>query len=1000
MTKKWHDSALDLRRIPFKTAFGSRCKEAFMPEPQVTSASNEVAPLYTVGLGASAGGLEALLDFLEAVPKESGLAYVIVQHMDPNHKGMLIELLQKVTSLPVVQVSNHMRVERDHIYVIPPGQDLSILQGSFYLTKPVESRGLRLPVDFFFQSLAQDQGPKSIAVILSGMGSDGTLGIKVIKDHGGFVFAQTPVTAKFESMPQSAISSGLVDHVAMAEDIPSKILELIAVLPAVAADDVKPPKVSLEIHPIIFELLRKRTNQDFSLYKKSTISRRIERRMALRQLTVISDYVEILQKDTEELDQLFRELLIGVTSFFRDAEVWKQLKSEILPMILAKHPSGATLRAWVTGCSTGEEAYSLAMAFREVIDQLPNRGHYSLQIFATDLDKRAIEKARLGFFSKSSVIGIPDDMLLRYFREEDAGYRLNKDIRETVIFAEQNLIMDPPFVKLDFLSCRNVLIYFNTALQKRIMQLFYYSLNVGGVLLLGSSETVGAATHLFSSLAGPGHFYQKVAMPGTIEFELPKFFHQAGGTTVDQGDNTKLTAPSQAAPVIEVLVGRLILQEYSPAAVLTTETGEILYISGRTGRYLEPPMGKANWSLFALAREGLNLALNEAFHRAIREKKSVTIPDVKVGSEHDIQIVDVTVQAIVEPEALRGLLLVVFTDRGKNPEDFRSPNESEPDAGLDSKTKELLQKFQRAQDALLNTRQEMQTSQEELKSTNEELQSTNEELQSTNEELMTSKEEIQSMNEELQTVNHELQAKVDELSHTSNDMKNLLNSTDIATLFLDENLNIRRFTPQAAGVIKLIPSDAGRPVTDLVSSLDYPTLADDTREVLRTLVFSEKQIASKDGRWYIVRIMPYRTVDNRIDGVVITFVNISAAKELESRLRESELTFSHAFQNALTGMAFVAVDNTWIEVNPTLCQVFGYSEVELRSLQPDNVIFEEDRGIWQSMVKKLQADPAAKSNFSLRVLHKTGASIAVNVCASVIPEVENKPSRLFIQFSL
>jgi two-component system CheB/CheR fusion protein len=836
-----------------------------------------------VGIGASAGGLEALEQFLGHLPPACGLAFVVVQHLDPTHKDILVELLQRATRMPVVQIVDRLTVESGHVYVIPPNRDLSILHGVLHLLEPSAPRGLRLPIDFFLRSLAEDQQERSIGVILSGMGSDGTLGLRAIKEKGGGVFVQTPASAKFDGMPRSAIDAGLADVVAPAEELAGKIAAYLQhVPPMVVQPDLSETDQS-GLEKVVL-LLRAQTGHDFSVYKKNTIYRRIERRMGLHQLGRIADYVRYLRENPQEAELLFKELLIGVTSFFRDPAVWEQLKTEVIPALLAARPAGGMLRAWCPGCSTGEEAYSLAMVFREALEKPKQSASHSLQVFATDLDKDAIDKARTGVYPPNIAADVSEARLRRFFLQEERGYRVSKEIREMVIFAPQDLAMDPPFTKLDLLMCRNLLIYLDGELQKKLVRLFHYSLNPGGILVLGSSETAGQTADLFVLLPGKTRLYRRHVdtLPAAL-VELPHAFARA------RADLAAATLPPSALPSafnLQALTDSLLLRRYSPAAVLTTDKGDIVYINGKTGHYLEPAAGKANLNLFAMAREGLSGALSAAFTKAVRQKTTLTLKAVKVGTNGGTQTVDVTIQPLTDPAGLRGMVLIVFNPVVA-PRATKKPGKAERTAVHGARLASLAQELERAREEMQTTREEMQTSQEELKSANEELQSTNEELQSTNEELTTSKEEMQSMNEELQTVNHELQAKVDELSRASDDMKNLLNSSDIATLFLDDELRVRRFTSPTTSIIKLIPGDTGRPITDLVSELDYSGLAEDAREVLRSLVFHERQASARDGRWFTVRIMAYRTQNNRIDGVVITFIDITAAKAMEATLREA-----------------------------------------------------------------------------------------------------------------
>ncbi|MBU0592158.1 MAG: PAS domain-containing protein [Gammaproteobacteria bacterium] len=860
---------------PARKAPAGATSESGADTPSGVSPKRVFRAPHIVGIGASAGGLEALEQFFAHVPAGSGMAFVVIQHLDPTHKGMMPELLQRFTSMTVCEADSRMQVRPDCVYVIPPNRDLSILHGVLHLLDPVAPRGLRLPVDFFFRALAQDQGERAIGVILSGMGSDGTLGLRAIKEHAGLVLVQAPASAKYDSMPRSAIDAGLADIIATGEELPGKILDFLKNIPKIAS--AEPALAAREQGALekIVVLLREHTGNDFSLYKKNTLYRRIERRMGLHQIDNIATYVRYLRENPQELDLLFKELLIGVTSFFRDPEVWEYLRDKAIPDLLAQHPAGRMLRAWVPACSTGEEAYSLAIVFREALEKIRPQASYSLQIFATDLDPDAIEKARLAVYPTNIAADVSAQRLKQYFSEDEPGFLLNKDIREMVIFAPQNIIMDPPFTRLDMLTCRNLLIYLGPELQKRLIPLFSYSMNRHGLLLLGNSETIGGFNSLFTPLESKMRIYQRndhQLSIGEVDFPTRHF----SATT------TPAELPRETAPPVNLqgLVDQLLLQHFSPAAVLVNTEGDILYISGRTGKYLEPAAGKANWNIHVMAREGLRAELARALRQSLRQPEPVSVEGLKAERSSGAQTVSLTVQAISSPEALHGRVLVVFTDVATLPEGRKSTGR----AATSAAHRKLLEELQQAREEVQTLREEMQTSQEELTSTNEELQSTNEELQSTNEELTTSKEEMQSLNEELQTVNAELQSKLEDLSSINNDMKNLLNSIEIATVFLDNQMHVRRFTSHATQLFKLIAGDVGRPLSDIVTSLDYPELRQDAEEVLQTLVFSEKQVVTRSGRWFRVRIMPYRTQDNVIDGVVITFLDITEYKNLENEL--------------------------------------------------------------------------------------------------------------------
>ncbi len=832
-----------------------------------------------VGIGASAGGLEALEQFLGRVPADSGMAFIIVQHLDPTRKGILRELLQRTTDMNVIQVKDRTRVRPNCVYVIPPNKDMSVLHGVLHLLEPAAPRGLRLPIDFFLRSLALDRQEGSIGVILSGMGSDGTLGLRAIKENAGVVLVQEPATAKFDGMPCSAIGAGLADIVAPADELPGKILAYLSRAPLIARREPTLQDKTLGALEKAVILLRNHTGHDLSLYKRNTLYRRIERRMRIHQIGRLGAYVRYLQENPQELDLLFKELLIGVTNFFRDPAAWEYLRERAIPTLLAHRSPGQAVRAWVPGCSTGEEAYSLAIVLREALEEHEPRERPAVQVFATDLDRDAIDKARQGVFPDNIVADVAPERLSRYFTKEHHGYRLRKEIRELVIFAPQDLLRDPPFTKLDILSCRNVLIYLVPEVQKKLIPLFHYSLNPGGLLFLGSAETVGGFTELFASLGSKSRLYRR--LEAGVQTEPVEFPSSFSAPPLSRPHARQAPTPSVS---LQSFADQLVLHQYAPPAVLVNDKGDIIYVCGRTGKYLEPAAGKANWNIFAMAREGLRYEMAAAFQKALKHQGIVALHGLNVGTDGGEHYVDVAIRRLDEAGPLRGLVMIVFTDVAA-PATAHAVGRARKTHGRNAQVASLEQELGQVRAETQAMHEQMQTSQEELKSANEELQSTNEELQSTNEELTTSKEEMQSLNEELQTLNAELQSKVDELSRASNDMKNLLDSTDIATLFLDKELNVRRFTTQATNIIKLIPSDVGRPVTDLVSDLRYPMLSEDVHETLRTLTSQQQEVSARDGRWFNVRIMPYRTLDDRIDGVVMTFTDVTEAKKLEAKLR-------------------------------------------------------------------------------------------------------------------
>ncbi|HSN24688.1 MAG TPA: chemotaxis protein CheB [Kofleriaceae bacterium] len=920
-----------------------------VPTPQ---ASGPESGFPIVGIGASAGGLEALGEFLQAVSERSGIAYVIVQHLDPNPKDMLVELLARSAAIPVVRAVDRMRVEMDHVYVIPPNTDMSLVDGALHLL-PRVPHSPNLPIDFFLRSLAEDQQEHSIGVILSGMGSDGTLGLSAIKEKGGATFVQSERSAKFDGMPRSAIEAGVADVIAPVGELPARIAAYCEHTPYIAHPAAPIEDKAHTSLDKIFALLRQHTGNDFSLYKRSTIQRRIERRMGLHQIDGIASYTRMLRENPQEIELLFKELLIGVTNFFRDPAEWETLKRDVLPALIAARSSSGVVRAWVAGCSTGEEAYSLAMVFKEALDPFKTVKNITLQIFATDLDRDAIDRARVGRYGENIVADVSPERLRRFFVRDDTGFRISKEIRECVVFAPQNLIMDPPFTKVDVLSCRNLLIYLSADLQKKLIPLFHYCLNPGGVLFLGSAETIGTYTNLFTPMDGKTRLFRRLDQaPHMLPVELRATPYGLPPGAPEGRESEP--APPKTPMNLQATVDRLLVQRFAPLGVLCNDKGDVLYMSGRSGKYFEPSVGKANLNIFSMAREGLRYELATAFAAALRDGRPVQVHGVRVGTNGGSQTLDLTVQKLGEPAELRGSVIVVIKDVAEAPRPVKAKRGKT--GPMSPRVSALEAELQRAREEVQTTREEMQTSQEELKSTNEELQSTNEELQSTNEELTTSKEEMQSLNEELQTVNHELQAKVDELSRSNNDMKNLLNSTDVATLFLDGDLRVRRFTTQTSRIIKLIPTDTGRPITDIASELDYRDLAEDSRDVLRTLVFKERRATSRDGRWYHVRIMPYRTLENVIDGVVITFTDASAAHALEVALQQQSSQLRQFLESMPSLVLGFRPDGTCEYVSGPWLRYTGVSEAEqlrwgwLEQLHPDDR--ERVRARWKELLKR------------------------------------------------
>lgn len=844
-----------------------------------TALNSNTHSFLIVGMGASAGGLEAFKEFFSATPKNMGMAFVIVQHLDPTHKSLMVQLLKRHTDMEVKEVKDKTQVLPNNVYVIPPNKDMAIFKGVLHLVEPSAARGFRKPIDFFFRSLAQDQQEKAIGIILSGTGTEGTIGLKDIKGHGGLSIVQDPKTAKYDGMPRSAVSAGVEDFILEVKKIPDVLVKYSK--NRMIKSEVKPEIVSTtnELLHKIFILLRNETGCNFGDYKSSTVIRRIEKRMALNQIDKLENYLKYLQKSKEELRKLFDELLIGVTSFFRDKEAYDAIEQKIIPQIIKTKSEGDTIRIWVAGCSTGEEAYALAILFHEGINKQSKS--LKLQIFASDLDQQAINIARQGVYPETIVTDVKQEYLRRYFQADSNTYRINKDIRDKVIFSEHNLIKDPPFSKQDMVSCRNLLIYLNIEAQKKVFAIFHYALNPKGILFLGSSESLGEYANFFEVIDRKHKLFKqkevyKNKIPGIgYLFREPAHHKVIAIANIPKSENS-----DNLAKITE----KLLLENYAPACAIINMKGEAVYFAGNTGKYLQPSPGEARLNIVDMAREGLKTDLRAIISK-IRKSKTLEIrKNISVKTNGSYQLIDICLRPISYLTEKETYFMLTFEDR-----EAKSVTITENKTQHLDDTSELLaleQELTATKEYLRSTIEELEVSNEELKSSNEELQSSNEELQSTNEELETSKEELQSVNEEIVTVNTELQDKIDELAQAYDDMNNLLASTEIGTIFLDSKLKIKRFTPSMSKIINLIQTDVGRPLQDLSSNLIYKGILEDANKVLEKLVPIQAAVKSNDGTWYQMQIMPYRTSNNVIEGVVITFVNITEEKTLLEELNE------------------------------------------------------------------------------------------------------------------
>jgi two-component system, chemotaxis family, CheB/CheR fusion protein len=881
-----------------------------------------------VGIGASAGGLAAFEAFFSGMPADvdPGMVFVLVQHLAPDHKSILTDLIRRYTRMQVFEVEDGMTVQPNCAYIIPPNRDMAFLQGTLQLLEPVAPRGQRMPIDFFFRSLAQDQHERAIGVVLSGTGSDGTIGIRAIKGEGGMVMVQNPESTEYDGMPRSAIATGLVDYELPPAEMAAQLIaytnHAFGKLPQPAA----PPTKTENTLKKIFVLLRAQTGHDFSQYKPSTIQRRIERRMAVQQIETMDSYVKFMQQAPEEVDALFRDMLIGVTNFFRDPEAFSAIEEQIIPNLFAGKPDDATIRVWVPGCSTGEEAYSLAILLSE--RQVALKKNLTLQIFATDIDSRAIAEARAGIYPASIVTDLTPERLARFFALEpgESAYRIHKSIRDMLVFSEQSVIKDPPFSRLDLISCRNLLIYLDGDLQRKLIPLFHYALNPGGYLFMGTSETVGEFGDLFATRERKQKIYlRKEDLLGARRPGLGRFLPPM--TAIDMAlphAASGKKASREKLPLRE-LTEQTLLQQVALVAALVNGQGDILYLHGRTGMYLEPAPGESGPNnILKMAREGLRRDLTTALHKAAQTREIVLCPGVRVKTNGDFTSVNLIIRPVAAPLTSSELpLFLVMLEQAKvsvahAPAEKPSPVEPAGEEA-DTRIAALKQELQAKEEYLQAANEELETANEELKSSNEEMQSVNEELQSTNEELETSKEELQSVNEELATVNTELQTKVADLSRANNDMNNLLAGTGIATVFVDHRLRLLRFTPAATRIINLIQSDIGRFVGHIVSNLsDYEGLTVDIKTVLDSLIPKELDVQSAEGRWYTMRIQPYRTMDNVIEGAVLTFVDISESRRLQEELRVNAERLRIALSAASISLSNQDLDLHYTWIHPAM----------------------------------------------------------------------------------
>ena len=969
-----------------------RASDATQSRAQDVPREPRPTPFPIVGIGASAGGLASFESFFAAMPNDdaTGMAFVLVQHLAPDHKSVLVDLVRRYTKMQVFEAENGLPVRPHCTYIIPPKHDLKLIDGALYLERHEDRHKPQLTIDRFFYSLARAQRERAICVVMSGTGTDGTLGLREIKGESGLVIVQSPDTTEYDGMPRSAIATGMVDYVLPPAEMPA---QLIAYARHAFDPARKPPPARDGLLKKLCVLLRAQTGHDFSQYKETTLVRRIERRMALHQITDPEDYVGYAREHPPEVEALFRDLLIGVTDFFRDPEAFNVLNTRAIPRILANKASGDAVRVWVAGCATGEEAYSIAILLYEHITS--SKQAVKIQIFATDIDRWALEQARSGVYPASIASTVSEERLARFFVYDQARgtYRIQKYIRDLLVFSEQDVIKDPPFSKVDLLSCRNLLIYLNANLQRKLIALFNYALVSGGVLFLGTSETTGENAHMFQVQDRKWKIYFQ--LPGDTHLlrpALPAFVPPLLGS----GGRRVSHAPAKHAGEgsLRQVTERALLAHYSQAGVLVNSRGEILHIVGRTGKFLEPADGDAAMNILSMAREGLRRELTVALHNVVARKQMATHTGLKVRANGGFIPANMTIRPVETGGTV--LYLVILEELMSRPAD-ETPAES-PES-QEGRSAELERELRSKEEYLQTTLEEMETTNEELKSTNEEMQSINEEMQSTNEELETSKEELQSVNEELSTVNAELQEKVNDLARANNDMNNLLAGTGVATVFVDHAICIARFTPSATQVINLIPSDIGRPLEHVASNIvGYDRMVEDIRVVLETLTPKEAEVQVKSGAWFLMRIRPYRTMENLIEGAVLTMVDISHRKQAEAMLRASEAQLNSIINQAYAGVSEVDLQGQIQFVNGRFCEMLGYTRQELLDKGLAELTDPEDFARLQARMESL-VNGASHIQVDKRYVRKDGSLLSVHERISVIrDEREKRISLLLLSF--
>lgn len=930
---------------------------------------------HIVAIGASAGGLVALEEFFKTVPEDTGLAFVVIQHLPPDHKSMMVELLSKHTELPVFYIEEGMEVEANCIYLIPPGSNISIFHGKFLLSPGKHAKRLNLPIDMFFRSLAEDQEEKAIAVILSGTGSDGSRGIRHIKENFGIVIAQDDSTAQFDGMPRSAIETGLTDFILPPEKMIYQILSYIQHPFARKTDS--PPKIIADETGLtrIFSLLREKHMVDFTFYKQATVLRRIERRMTINQMHELQDYIKFLESYPKEISTLYNELLIGVTSFFRDQEAFDFLREQVLPGLLAEREA-EELRFWVEGCSTGEEAYSLAIQCLECMETLGKS--LSVKIFATDVDKNAVLYASDGVYPESISADLTPKQLAQYFNHRENHFQIARRVREMVVFAQHNLIKDPPFTKIDLVSCRNLLIYLQPVLQKRALEKFSFALNPQGVLFLGTSESIGEMTYYFEPLNHKWKIYRskgkRIHLPGAPDRYYPNKHHPLGPAPARQRFTRSLAHERNQERLLQAVSDR-----YVSLTILVNEDNEVLHVLGETDKFLRFPSGKPVNNIYKLLVKEMVVPVTAGLQKVFKDKVPVKYSNIHIKSEGSVLTAKMEIHPLPE-KADEPILAAIFVEDIEEKPKLPDDDVAEIDLHVERRIENLENELQFTRESLQTTIEELETSNEELGATNEELMASNEELQSTNEEL-------QSVNQELYTVNAEYQGKNLELAETKNDLENLFNNLQTPVLFLDEHLSIRQFTPQASRLFKIVEKDIGRPIDHIAHEFVGVNLAEIFQEVIESDRHVEREIRTQSGEWYLMKVDPYWISRDFSSGVVVILIDVSRKRANEFKLRRLATVVLDA-NDAITVQDFDGSITAW---NRAAENMYGFSEPEALSMNVRDLMpTDAAPGNGLDYLKKIQAGKEVKS-FRTRRVTKQGELIDVYLTVTKLTDESGKP---------